>query len=786
MISIQICDSAGVFLEGAGWSYGNQYGISGSRGEITFRDEGRGILEVRMLGFETLRWMIEPGASANQKLIMRSVPFTGSEAVISATRAENRTPAAFSNIKSSDLRKVNLGQDLPILLQDVPSVLFTSDAGAGVGYTGISVRGSDATRVNITLNGIPMNDAESHGLFWVNLPDLASSLTDIQIQRGVGTSTNGAAAFGASINMQSHRTIEKAFSELNVSGGSFGTIRTNLKFGTGVLPGNFSFEGRVSKINSQGFIDRAFSDLSSGMGTLSWYGKMTQVHADVLIGRETTYQSWNGIPESRLTGDRQGMEQYIQRNGLDEEDASLLLNSGSRTYNPFSYENQTDNYQQDHYQLHLTHQFSRRLQWNQSLHYTRGRGYYEEYRKNDTYSLYGIFPKDTLGSIVAYGNLTRKRWLDNHFFGTVYSLIYHDSSRTKWIYGGAVNRYYGEHFGESLWNSYQVSAGNPYYYNDARKDEANQFFRIEHELIKGLMLYGDIQYRIIQYRFDGFDQQLRPSRQNANYGFFNPKAGLSYFCRAGTFYYSAATGQREPVRDDFINSSPESRPKPESLLDHELGWRKNTGIWSAGINLYAMEYRNQLVLTGQINDVGAYTRVNAGKSYRRGIEAEFRYRIIPSIIISGNAMLSSNRIQRFENYTDNYDTGLQEEEILYDTPIALSPGFIGFTSIAWQPSAGAELHLSTKSAGRQFLDNTGNISRSIEPWNIFYLRGTYRWHFRNLKDLSVFFMVNNLFNQQWESHGYSFGYISGGGRIQENFYFPQAGRNFLTGISVRI
>lgn len=785
-ISIMLIDSSGGAIAGATWIYGHQSGASEKDGRIEFHYEGRGRLEIRKIGYLSVNFLIDKQPGQGLKITMKSVQYRGSEVIISATRAEEQTPTAFSGIRAAEIRKVNLGQDLPVLLQQMPGVLFTSDAGTGIGYTGISVRGSDASRVNVTLNGIPMNDAESHALFWVNLPDLASSITDIQVQRGVGTSTNGAAAFGASINMNTHRTVEKAYSELNFSGGSFGTLRTNLKFGSGILPGNISIEGRVSKINSDGFVDRSFSDLSSGMATVTWFGKKTQIHGDILIGKERTYQSWNGVPEARLRGDREGMIAYIQRNGLDQADGQLLLNSDSRTYNSFTYENQTDNYRQDHYQLHLSHQFRKNLQWNQSIHYTRGKGYYEEYRKNDAYDLYGIEARDQNGSAVSFGNLTRKRWLDNHFMGSVYSLILGKSKGTRFIYGGAANRYKGDHFGESTWNSYGGTAGNPYYFNQARKDELNQFLRAEHPIFDGWMLYGDIQYRWIHYQFEGFDQLLRPAKQSVNYGFFNPKAGVSYLSFLGTFYYSAAYGQREPVRDDFVNSSPASRPNPESLLDHELGWRKNEKHWSAGVNFYAMEYRNQLVLTGAINDVGAYARANAGKSYRRGIEVEFRYRLAEEFVISGNAMLSKNRIHRLEQFTDNYDTGFQDKDVFTDTPIAFSPMFIGFTSIEWQPIAGAEFSVNAKSAGRQYLDNSGKADRSISPWTVLNLRASYRWHWNKVKELSVFIMVNNLFGRDWESHGYTFGYISGGQRIQENFYFPQAGRNILSGISIRI
>jgi iron complex outermembrane receptor protein len=774
-------------LPGVSLSYGNQAGISDPEGKVSFNFEGKSVMEARMLGYRSKRMIIGGENPNTVNLRMEAVTFTGNEIIISGTRAEDRTPSAYRNISAKELKKVNLGQDLPILLQEMPGILFTSDAGGGVGYTGISVRGSDATRVNVTLNGIPLNDSESHGLFWVNMPDLASSISDIQVQRGVGTSTNGAAAFGASINIHTHKTITEPYAETNLSGGSFGTLRTNLKFGSGMLPGNFSIEGRISRITSEGFIDRGSSDLYSGMGTLSWYGKKSQLHADVIVGRETTYQSWNGIPESRLAGDQQGMLDYIARNGLDESERRHLLESGSRTYNPFTYENQTDNYGQDHYQLHFSHQWNHRLQWNHSIHYTRGKGYYEEYRKNDFLQNYGIIAYDQTGQVITNGNLTRKRWLDNHFAGTVYNLIYNDSSKTKLIYGGAANTYYGEHFGESLWNSFGVPAGNPYYYNDARKDEFNQYIRAEHEIARGLSLYGDIQYRLIGYRFEGFDQALRPATQKASYGFLNPKAGVSYSRSSiGTVYYSYAVGQREPVRDDFVNSTPESRPNPEKLIDHELGWRTQRRNWSAGLNFYAMEYSNQLVLTGRINDVGAYARTNAGASYRRGLEAEFRYRVLPWLTLSGNTMLSRNRIKRFEYYTDNYDTGEQELSILENTPIALSPEVISFAGITWQPNASAEMAITAKHSGRQYLDNTGTASRSIDPWTVLYWRGSYTWHPGKIKELSIFGMVNNLLDRQWESHGYTYGYIFGGTRTDENFFFPQAGRHFLVGITMRI
>jgi len=784
--SITISDSAGTGLEGASWTFGKQSGTTGVNGSFILNTEGSGNLEVRMLGYKTSRRFIDLQDQSEIRLFLSPVSYKGSEVIISATRAEANTPTAYSMMTAGEIKGINLGQDLPVLLQQIPGVLYTSDAGAGIGYTGISIRGSDATRINVTLNGIPINDSESHGLFWVNMPDLASSITDLQVQRGVGTSTNGAAAFGGSINIKTHRTSESPFLETNLSGGSFGSIRSNLKFGTGILPGNLSLEGRISKINSQGFVDRSFSDLLSGMGSLRWYSKKTQIHADFISGKETTYQSWNGVPESRLKGNRSEMESYIQRNFLDNTDAQNLLNSDSRGYNSFTYDNQTDNYIQNHYHLHFSHQFSQKLQLNQSFHYTRGKGYYEEFRKGDNYELYGIFPTEQTGDTINSGNLTRRRWLDNHFGGLVYNLIYSDNRTVKWIYGGAVNLYLGKHFGESIWNSYALEGRNPFYSNDARKDEFNQFFRIEKQILKHFTLYADIQYRLIAYKFEGFDQSLRQSNQTVNYGFLNPKAGISYSSEAGIFYYSAATGQREPVRDDFINTSPNSRPLPERLLDHELGWRKNSSIWSAGINIYAMEYQNQLVLTGRINDVGAYTRSNAGKSYRRGIEAEFRYKILRKFLISGNAMLSRNRIMEYEYYLDNYDNGTQQQTTFTQTPIALSPEFIGFAAITWQPLPAADVTLNCKSASRQYLDNTGDKGKSISPWTVFNLRTEYRFGFRKIKELNLFVMVNNLLSTDWESHGYTFGYIAGGRTINENFYFPQAGRNYLAGLTLKI
>lgn len=705
--------------------------------------------------------------------------------VVSATRASDKTPTTHSTVTKDAIREQNFGQDLPFLLNWTPSVVTTSDAGTGIGYTGIRIRGSDATRINVTINGIPYNDSESQGTFWVNIPDIASSSENIQIQRGVGTSTNGAGAFGATIDMQTLAQNSAPYAEVTNSFGSFNTRRHTLNAGTGLLKNHFTIDGRVSRITSDGFIDRADADLSSYYLSAGYYDKKTIVKAILFGGRERTYQSWYGVPESRLNNDTEAMMTTAANEGWNDEQTQNLLQSDSRTFNPYLYENQVDNYRQDHYQLHFSRRLAEGLTWNTALHYTRGQGYYEEYRYDEDLADYGLTPLPDDGSV----DLVRRRWLDNHFYGTTYSLSY-DVNDWNLIVGGAWNRYIGDHFGEIIWAEIApVAPGHRYYFNDAAKRDFNLYAKAYFQVIPRLNIFGDVQYRTIDYRIDGIESKLETLDVSESYTFFNPKVGLTFALNdRNQLYTSYSIGNREPVRDDFTDN-PGGAPKHETLRNLELGFRNRGKNHSLVANYYLMDYHNQLVLTGQLNDVGASVRTNVDRSYRTGIELEGQLRLGKHWTWRANATFSQNRIKEFTEVLYDYGADFDEyhvvENTYRNTDISFSPAVIAGSGLTYSPAEQLSLTWLAKYVGKQYLDNTSNENRVLDPYFVNDLRIEYRWEPAFVSAVTFSFMVNNIFDIAYESNGYTWGYLAGPVSYRENYYFPQAGRNFMGMISVR-
>ncbi len=778
-----------------------QAGLEGSPYSTLSREDGsfelNGVkaglyfLRAQYPGYFPHRISVQVKSDRQLDIQMEPKQLLSEEVIVSATRSGAEDPGTRSLVKKEDLEKINLGQDLPILLQQETSVLATSDAGAGVGYSGISIRGSDATRININLNGIPLNDAESHGLFWVNMPDFASSVNSIQIQRGVGTSSNGTASFGASLNIQTNSLKANPWAETSHSIGSFNTMKNNLQLGTGLVDGRWSAEARISRISSDGFIDRGSSDLKSQYFSGGYYGKKSIVKLVLLDGNEKTYQAWNGIPEAKLRGNATDIAAWFDRNRyfapyMFLQDSLNAQQSDPRRFNIFRYRNQTDNYRQTHYQLFFSHEFSENWSLNTALHYTRGAGYYEEYRQNDDLDRYNLLPRISGTDTIRNSDLIRQRWLDNHFFGGTWSLQYR-KDKLDVMLGGATNSYLGDHFGKVLWTKEGVTADNDfqYYFNDAGKSELNQYLKAGYRISPKIRLFADVQLRNIAYRFEGFDRNLNATDQQVNLTFLNPKAGLTY--RPDSLqevWLLYGKSQREPVRDDFTNSSPDSRPKPEVLHNVELGWRLENRRLRTSVNFYHMEYINQLILTGKINDVGAYIRSNVGSSYRSGLEMEAVYLLHRNFQLLGNLTLSRNRIRHYDYFTDNYDTGVQDKLHLSNTPISFSPSLIASAGFQFRPVRNVELGMQAKFAGRQFLDNTGNQSKSIDPYQFVNFTGSWQIPLPFLQTLRLNVLVNNLFNQEYETIGYTFGYIYDGTRTTENFYYPQAGRNFLIGLTL--
>ncbi len=733
--------------------------------------QGEYSLKVTFLGFESFFQRIA-APIADIDVALQPSSLLTEEYIVYATRATDKTPTTFKTIDKSDISKLNLGQDLPILLNFTPSVVSFSDAGAGVGYTGLRIRGSDQSRINVTVNGIPLNDAESHGVFWVNMPDFASSVDNIQIQRGVGTSTNGAATFGASLNIQTDTKQDEAFGEVDNSFGSFNTRRHSVKLGSGLINNRWAFDARLSKISSDGYIERASSDLNSYFLSGGYFGDNHVVKVNVFAGAERTYQAWEGVPEALL--------------------------ETNRTFNPYTYDNQIDNYRQDHYQLIYTGRLGDNWKTNAALHYTYGRGYFEQFRPNDRLRNYGLSPVIIGGESIARMDIIRRRWLDNDFFGGVFSLNYiSDDGRLDAIIGGGANRYDGDHYGELIWMRYadQVDIRDLYYDNNAIKDDYNIYLKGTYEAFDNLFLFGDIQWRKIDYTFVGINNDLRDISGEVNFNFFNPKFGFSYQASKNlNWYASYAVANREPVRRDFTDSPIVDRaPLPENLQNVEAGVKGTSKNLTYNANLYYMRYRDQLVLTGQLNDVGAYVRDNVDNSYRAGIELDAAYRVSPKISIGGNVALSKNKIEAFNEFIDDYSVADFRQEIIVhtDTDIAFSPNIIAAAILEVRPVQNFEISLFNKYVGSQFLDNTMNENRQLDAFWTTDLRLNYAIRPRFVKNLEFTLLINNIFNQLYEPNGYTFSYFlpaegpSNRELTTENFFYPQAGTNFLAGMKIR-
>ena len=584
----------------------------------------------------------------------------------------------------------------------------------------------------------------------------------------MGTSTNGAASFGASLNFQTDTRRDEAYAEVDNGFGSFNTWRHTVKAGTGLLNNRFAVDARLSKITSDGFVDRAFSDLGSWFVSGGYYGEKSVIKLIAFSGNEQTYQSWAGLPQDKLKTDR--------------------------TFNSYTYDNETDNYQQDHYQLIYTGKVGSNWKTNLALHYTYGRGYYEQYREDDDFGSYALAPVTIGDQVIERTDFIRRRWLDNDFYGFVGSANYISTDgRLDWIIGGGANRYDGGHFGEIIWARIAGPSNirDRYYDNNAVKDDRNMYTKATYEIKPGLNLFGDLQLRGISYSFNGLNDDLRIVDGQANYTFFNPKFGFSYEKGKQTWYASYAVANREPTRSDFTDNPITEVPRPERLNNVEAGVRSKSGNLSYNANFYYMGYKDQLILTGQINDVGAYIRENVASSYRAGLELEGAYAFSDTWTLGGNLALSQNKIRDFTEYIDDYSVDeFRQETITYtNTDIAFSPNVVGSVIIEYTPSKNLSLNWMSKYVGRQFLDNTANEARSLDAFFTNDLRISYVATPRFFKGLEVNLLINNLFNELYEPNGYTFSYLVPGGTgrelVTENFYYPQAGTNFLMSLKMK-
>ncbi len=710
------------------------------------------------------------------------------EVQVIATRAKEKTPLSYSDLDKTQIEKINYGQDIPFLLTLTPSVVATSDAGNGVGYTGFRVRGTDANRINITANGVPMNDAESQSVFWVNIPDFASSVQDLQVQRGVGTSTNGAGAFGASINLKTAYIPTLPYAEFDGTYGSFNTSKAALKVGTGKMGGHWAFDARLSGINSDGYIDRASTDLKSYFAQASYHHTNTLLKFIVFGGKEKTYHAWDGVPS-----------------GNGEEIDYLAIN---RTYNPCGfmgvdskglplyYDNQTDNYNQTNYQLSFLQVLNPFLKLNATLHYTKGDGYYEEYKMGRKLVEYGLKPFIYDDKEVTKTDLVRQKHLDNGFGGMVFSLDY---IKGKWdiSLGGGGNYYDGNHFGKVIWTKNYAGDSDfypehEYYRSDSEKTDANIFLKANYQLDDHWNFFADMQYRHIRYKINGQNDEYDKSTKamqvlgfDNNFNFFNPKAGIFYRINPeNDLYASLAVGHREPNRNNYTEGKePGVLPKAETLYDYELGYKYHGSSFSAGVNLYYMKYKDQLILTGEVSDIGELLTDNIPDSYRMGVEITAGLPITHWLQWNGNVTFSQNKIKDYTEYVYGVKNDLGTTSISY-SPDIVANSLFSFNYQKW--SAG----LQSIYVGKQYLDNSESNDRKIDPYFVNNLRFGYSFSLKGIKSLSLNLLINNLFNEEYESNGYVYdswyeGSDNTSKRISQLRYFPQAGTNVLANVVLK-
>ncbi len=770
----------------------SQIAVTDSTGQAVFSnlEVGQTFIELSAVGYQSLEVSVVVDALDVDTIYMTEEVYLLEAIELNASWIAEDQPFSYQTFTNDQLEDRQMGQDVPFLLRWSPSVVVTSDAGTGIGYTGLRIRGSDPTRINVTIDGIPVNDAESQGVFWVDLPDLASSTSAIQIQRGVGTSTNGAGAFGGTINIKSQKLERAPFTDLDVTGGSFGTVRVNVNFGSGILADRFVLDGRVSKMRSDGFIDRSTADLSALQLNARYLTDRRSFRLSLYDGKEITYQAWNGVPQ-----------QYVDNPVLRSFNTAGMRADGS--FHP----DEVDNYRQTHWHAVYKQQINEELYAKGALHYTKGKGYFEQYRVDDDLSDYQLPIVSVGDTIIASSDMIRRRWLDNDFFGAILSITGKPSGRAlEWRLGGGHHTYLGNHFGEVIWARFASNSeiDHEYYRNDAKKTDFNFYGQLTGDLTPHLLGFIDMQYRGVNYHFQGFNEALDMTDQEVVHHFINPKAGLTYRFARTEIYLSSAVAHREPNRNDYVDSSPKSRPKAERLIDHELGLRHRSASFRLQSNLYWMNYKDQLILTGQINDVGEYTRINVPNSYRVGFELAGNWNPSARWNLEANGTWSKNRIKEYTELIDNWDTGKQESVKHFQSPIAFSPELtammgINFTLVDKSKSS---LRLSSlhKYIGSQFLDNTGNKDAMLESY--YFSDFLINWEFQPkwADTIGLRLMLRNIFDQHIISNGWLYRYRSSSydGRRDDphtalesgNTYnlkglYPQAGANIMFGLNLK-
>jgi iron complex outermembrane receptor protein len=738
---------------------------SGANGEYVLEGihGGKNVLLVSYLGYKSQELEIEAGPENRLDFVLEPSSILGDEVVVKAIRMSGGESAGNINLSRNEIEEQNTGRDIPFMLSLTPSLVATSDAGTGIGYTNLRIRGTDSYRINVTVNGIPVNDAESHGVWWVNMPDFASSVENIQVQRGVGASTNGAAAFGGTISMQTSTYREKPYAIASVNAGSFNTWRSNVMLGTGLIKNRFTLDARLSKLDSDGYIDRAFSHLKSWYVSGASYGKGSILRFNVFSGNEKTYQAWWGIDKSIL--------------------------DTNRRYNPYTYKNETDNYIQTHYQLLYSKALNENLYLNTALHYTRGEGYYENFKDDAALAEFNL---DTTG-VNAYSDLVTRKWMQNDFYGLTYSLHYR-KQQMEVLAGGGWNEYTGNHFGRVI-RLGDSPMSHEYYRNKGVKSDLNNYLKFSYRIQDRLTLYADLQYRHVNYTIKGVDDYRDTTGvqvhldQVHNFDFVNPKMGMFFkLNNRQDIYLTFSTGRREPTRANYIDASLQAeKPRPETLYDLEGGTSLKTDKLKVNLNAFYMYYVDQLVHTGKLNDVAYPIMVNVPESYRLGVEIMTSYQPTEIIRWDGSVTLSQNKIPNFIEYSDYYDGDAYLGHLprsLGTTDISYSPGFTGSSSLSVKPIASLEFSLMSRYVGKQYFDNTSNPDRMLDPYFINDLKVSWTIPQGLMKTLSLQLMVNNLFNTEYESNAYGGNWYENTKEMSWSCWFPQAGINIMGGVRV--
>ena len=739
----------------------DQFAVTNEKGifKIEGLPAGNYTVVVRFLGYAPKKEPINVQRDMVVAIKLEATAVITEEVVVYATRANDKTPTTFTHVNKEAIQKQNFGQDIPMLLNWTPSMVTTSDAGAGIGYTGLRIRGSDASRINVTINGIALNDSESQGVFWVNTPDLASSVQSIQVQRGVGTSTNGPGAFGATVNVQTNVLSKKPYAEGIASFGSFNSQRYTLKAGTGMINDHWSFDARVSKVTSDGYIRRATSDLSSYYLSGGFYGNKTIVKAIMFGGHEQTYQAWYGVDQTTMNIDRR----FNYSGAIYDDNGSITR----------FYDREVDDYRQDHYQLHISQQLSAYWNANLSFHYTDGKGYFEQYQQDKSFADLGL-PDVAIGdSTIESSDVIVRRWLDNDYYGTTFSANY-IKNKTNLTFGGAFSKYdNARHFGEIVWAEVAVDAPirHVYYDGESEKTDFNFYAKWNYAVTERLSTFLDLQFRVVDYETAGIDNDQRSYAVTDHFNFFNPKVGLSYtVAENSVLYASYAVANREPNRTDYLDGT--EKPKSERLGNLEVGWRKTTNKYGLEANYYLMNYVDQLVLTGNISDVGAPIRANVGRSYRTGIELSGLINLTSKLSWNANVTWSINKNKNYAVFDENNIATNQ------NTTIILSPSWIAGSQLNWKAFKNFQTSLLSKYVGKQYLDNTQDENVTLDDYFINDLRFSYQINPKALDTIELGLLVNNFLDVKYSSNGYGYGGTP--------YFYPQAGINFLLMLSVKI